>query len=336
MDREKADGVQDDARSTRPALANRPEPYRSNLRFFRLSVRSAPPGRWPRSRRPTRTTSKPPPNRLDGPLGRRPALRHRHRRLGRRPAHGPQDRPVRRPGGGRRRHQGPGAARPQDHQFRPRCPGIAGRRQAQAAGHPAALFRQVAGRGAASRRRRHLRLQAGAQRHRERRRARLQPSQHEPSAAGARRPVGRRGLGRPGQGQRQLGPGHQPRLDRRQQRHPQGAQRGAGRLRPAPRSRSGRAARSMVRRGCLPPPSAKARPSSRSGGSRRRTSRKAGSTRAAAGSAARRSPSPAAARASPRRSASAATTAARAAAASTTASISRARPACRSMRRPTA
>ena len=46
--------------------------------------------------------------------------------------------------------------------------------------------------------------------------------------------------------------------------------------------------------------------------------------------------SPAAARASPRRSAFAATTAARAAAASTTASISRARPACRSMRQPTA
>ena len=155
-------------------------------------------------------------------------------------------------------------------------------------------------------------------------------------AAGARRPLGRGRLGWPGEGQRQLrawrpasprpAPAAPP--SRNSARRWQAS--------PAPRSRSGRAARSMVRRGCLPPPSAKARPRSRSGGLRHRTSRKAGSTRAAAGSAARHSRSPAAARASPRRSAFAATTAARAAAASTTASISRARPACRSMRQPTA
>ena len=82
----------------------------------------------------------------------------------------------------------------QDHQLRPRRPAIAGRRQAQAAGHPAALFRQVAGRRTASRRRRHLRLQARAQRHRERRRARLQPAQHDHHRR-RRRPLGRGRLG---------------------------------------------------------------------------------------------------------------------------------------------
>ena len=63
MDREKADGVQDDARSTRPALANRPEPNQQQPVHLPPSVRLAPPGQWPRSRRPTRTSSRPRPRR---------------------------------------------------------------------------------------------------------------------------------------------------------------------------------------------------------------------------------------------------------------------------------
>ena len=232
------------------------------------------------------------PTKRRGPLGRRPALRHRHRRLGRRAAHGPQDRPGRRPGRGRRRHQGAGAARPQDHQLRPRRPGSRRAPTSPSAWSPCSsippsrwpsnCIAAPTAPTASSSRPTPPRTTTSA--------SPACPSTTTAAGPGARSVVA--GSVSAGEGQRQLGPGDQPRLDRRQQRHPQGTDRGAGRLhRPPPRSRSGRAAPSTARRGSSPPASARARTSSRSGGSRRPTSRKAGSTSTAAASAARRWPS---------------------------------------------
>ena len=121
-----------------------------------------------------------------------------------------------------------GPARHQGHQFRPRHPAVAGRQPAQAPGDAAALFRQVARRRTAPRRRRQLRLQAGARRDRRRGRARLQPAQHHLRRR-TRRPVGGRGLGQRHQGQ-QLDPGGQPGADRRQPGDAEGAHPGPVRL----------------------------------------------------------------------------------------------------------
>ncbi len=206
------------------ALANRPKPNRSNLRFFRLASSFAPLGPWPRSRRPTRTSSRPRP-RAGHPLRRHPAFRHQRQtaQVDRAAHRSPNIDPGRRPGRHRRRRQGARASSTDKAtSSRPRRPAAPGRGQAQAPGLPCSSIQQrrwpsSLHRGADGT----VRLQARPQRHRERRRARLEPAEHDAT----RRPVQAPARwwpvrSRPDEGEQRHPGRHQPRPDRRQSAPP--------------------------------------------------------------------------------------------------------------------